>query len=575
MSDSKGRYTEYSNKIGLFSNSKGGFISNDTEVVLNFPFKDTVLEAGMSKEDLGREERFLHQKIDEEDITTLFEPKVLTDFRTIDQSGEQKLEADSEFEFFDEQGELKQNLLIKGNNLLALHTLKNRLAGKVKLIYIDPPYFFYSTKPLDSFKYNTNFKLSSWLVFIKNRLEIARDLLNSDGVILIHISEDGFAYLKILMNEIFGRDNFVETFIWKNTDNPDSLSKKSRASVEYIIAFEKQIDKSKNYTGKLTENDDAPLLNTGNRNKPLTFPAGVIKFNIPDGEIRQGKPDRVEIMNDFTIKDGVNKQTVTLSGEFKWAQDTLNSEIESGTYFLVKTNRFSVRFQRSDAKLMTPEKYIDDVYLSKSIGVGTNEDSNSHLKKLRISFSNAKPESIIAFFIRAITEKDDLVLDFFLGAGTTTAVAHKMGRRWIGIEQMDYIEEITKERLKKVIDGEQGGISKNVDWQGGGSFVYFELKKYNQEYIDQINAADSLSKLETLYTDLRNNGFLKFWFDRKEFEKDENFRNLTLEERKQKLIEILDENQLYLNYEDMEDTRHQVSDTEKALTNRFYGKKDS
>ncbi|WP_264695448.1 site-specific DNA-methyltransferase [Candidatus Nitrosacidococcus sp. I8] len=529
----------------------------------------------MSKEDLGREERFLHQKIDEEDITTLFEPKVLTDFRTIDQSGEQKLEADSEFEFFDEQGELKQNLLIKGNNLLALHTLKNRLAGKVKLIYIDPPYFFYSTKPLDSFKYNTNFKLSSWLVFIKNRLEIARDLLNSDGVILIHISEDGFAYLKILMNEIFGRDNFVETFIWKNTDNPDSLSKKSRASVEYIIAFEKQIDKSKNYTGKLTENDDAPLLNTGNRNKPLTFPAGVIKFNIPDGEIRQGKPDRVEIMNDFTIKDGVNKQTVTLSGEFKWAQDTLNSEIESGTYFLVKTNRFSVRFQRSDAKLMTPEKYIDDVYLSKSIGVGTNEDSNSHLKKLRISFSNAKPESIIAFFIRAITEKDDLVLDFFLGAGTTTAVAHKMGRRWIGIEQMDYIEEITKERLKKVIDGEQGGISKNVDWQGGGSFVYFELKKYNQEYIDQINAADSLSKLETLYTDLRNNGFLKFWFDRKEFEKDENFRNLTLEERKQKLIEILDENQLYLNYEDMEDTRHQVSDTEKALTNRFYGKKDS
>lgn len=567
----KGRYTKYSNKIGLFSNSKGSFIKNDTEVVLNFPFKDTVLEAGMSKEDKGREERFLQIDIDSKDIDTLEEPKVLTDFRYVDKDGERSLTASSDITFFDEDGELKQNLLIKGNNLLALYTLRNRLAGRVKLISIDPPYYFDETKPSDAFKYNSNFKLSAWLTFMKNRLEVAKELLTDNGTILVHISEDGYAYLKILMTEIFGKKNFVETFIWKNTDNPDSLSSKSRASVEYIIAFEKHIDRSVGYVGKQTENGDAPLLNSGNKNKPLVFPAGVIRFNIPDGEIKKGQPDRVEILNDFTIKDGVNEQEVTLVGEFKWSQDTLNSEIKNGTYFLVKTDKFSIRFQRREGKSMAPEKYIDDVYLSKAIGVGTNEDASSHLKKLGIDFTNAKPESVVAFFVRAITEPNDLVLDFFSGSGTTQAVAHKMNRRWIAIEQMDYIEDVAKERLKKVIEGEQGGVSQMVDWSGGGSFVYFELKKYNQEYIDRIMEATSLKELEDIYVEMRNNAFLKFWFDRSQFEKDEDFRQLDLDSRKEVLADVLDENQLYLNYADMDDTRHKVTADEKALTDKFYG----
>lgn len=145
----KGRYTNFGNKIGLFSNKTGNFISNSPEVVLNFPFKDTVLEAGMTKEDAGREERFLHIEMDAKDIDTLEDPKVLTNFKYIDQSGEHILNENSDIEFFDENGELKQNLLIKGNNLLALHTLKEKLAGKVKLIYIDPPY---NTKN-DGFRY--------------------------------------------------------------------------------------------------------------------------------------------------------------------------------------------------------------------------------------------------------------------------------------------------------------------------------------------------------------------------------------------------------------------------------------
>ncbi|QTD65443.1 site-specific DNA-methyltransferase [Acinetobacter towneri] len=445
------------------------------------------------------------------------------------------------------------------------------MAGQVKLIYIDPPYYFKEKKTIDAFKYNSNFKLSSWLIFMKNRLEVARDLLADDGVILVNINEDGNAYLKILMNEIFGRNNFVETFIWKNTDNPDSLSKKSRSSVEYIIAFEKNIDKSVGYSGKQTENGDAPLLNSGNKYKPLTFPAGTIKFNIPDNEIKKGKPDRVEILNDFTIKNGVNEQALTLVGEFKWSQETLNEELRNGTYFLVKSDKFSIRFQRSESKSMAVEKFIDEIYLSKAIGVGTNEDATSHLKKMGIDFTNAKPESLVSFFIKAVTNEGDLVLDFFLGSGTTCAAAHKTGRRWIGVEQMDYIKETTKERMKKVIDGEQGGISKAVGWQGGGSFVYFELKKYNQDFLDKIMAANSKGELDDVYTEMAKNAFLKFWFDKNEFEKDENFRSLDLDQRKELLIGILDENQLYLNHADMRDSRYHVTDEEMALTDLFYG----
>ena len=165
MSDNslkKGRYTRHSNKIGLYSTSHDriGFLNNNNDVVLSFPFKDAVLEAGMSKEDAGREERFLHQEIDGADIDTLFEPKAFTNFKLL---GSDKNIQDTTF--FNENGNLQQNLLIKGNNLLALHSLSERLAGKVKLIYIDPPY----NTGNDGFKYNDNFNHSSWLTFMKNR----------------------------------------------------------------------------------------------------------------------------------------------------------------------------------------------------------------------------------------------------------------------------------------------------------------------------------------------------------------------------------------------------------------------
>lgn len=189
------------------------------------------------------------------------------------------------------------------------------------------------------------------------------------------------------------------------------------------------------------------------------------------------------------------------------------------------------------------------------------------------NFKGQKPEKLLKRIIESSSEEGDIVLDFFLGSGTTAATALKMNRRIIGIEQMDYITK-SAERMSDVINGEQGGISKSINWQGGGSFVYFELKRYNQDFIDRIMEAITIPELEEIYQDMQKNAFLKFFFDKKEFEKDENFRSLSLDERKQKLVDILDENQFYLNYAEMNDAKYHVNDAEKVLTDRFYQTKE-
>lgn len=542
----KGRYTKFSNKIGLYSNSKGGFIKNDTDVVLNFPFKDAVLEAGMSKEDVGREERFLHIEVDSKDIDTLEEPKVLTDFRYIDKDGEKTLDANSDIEFFDTEGNLKQNLLIKGNNLLALYTLREKLAGKVKLIYIDPPY----NTGGDGFRYNDSFNHSAWLTFMKNRLEVAKDLLRDDGVIFVQCDDNEQAYLKVLMDEIFTRENFVANFIWKKKGTSTNVrGVQVSQQCEYILSYSRTQTQVINQ--RTTSSED--------RVYPYSDDEGSYRLSIIEkknsGEYRR---DTMQFaILGITPREGKRWQI----GETKARELELKNRFinDSG---VIKLKIYS--FEDGDSYSAQPTLLTENV--------GSTDEGNRQLTNLvDTNFNNPKPENLMRHLIEISTNANDIVLDFCLGSGTTSAVAHKMNRRWVGIEQMDYIEDVAKERLKKVIGGERGGISETVNWNGGGSFVYFELKKYNQEYIDRIAKATSLSELEEIYVDMRNNAFLKFWFDRKEFEKEENFRNLDIEGRKQKLVDVLDENQLYLNYADMDDTRHKVTADEKTLTDKFYG----
>ena len=553
-------YTSFKNKVGL-TNEDGDFLSESREVVLSWPYKDCVLEGGQTKEDVKRNEVFWNEILAPDEINRLTEPKVLTNFKRYDVDGEHEVDSIS----------MDDNLIIKGNNLLALHSLKRKYAGKVKLIYIAPPYYFTKHKESDSFNYNSNFRLSTWLTFMHNRLSVAKELLKNGGVILCHIKEDSVHWLKVLMEEIFKVENFVETFIWKNTDNPDSLSKKSRSSVEYILCYEVNKDSSVQYLGKQTENGDAPLLNSGNSIHPLTFPAQTIRFNIPDGIYECGMPDRVEILTPIKVENGLNSNEATLKGEFKWSQQTLDEEIEKGTYFLCKTNKFSIRFQRKDGVYMAPEKYFDEQYLSKAIGVGSNEDASTHIKQMGLEFSFSKPESVVAFFIKSITVEKDIVIDFFLGSGTTAAVAHKMNRRYIGIDQMDYIEDTACNRLTKVIEGEQGGISKSVNWQGGGSFVYCELAKANQQFADDIEHASSSEELVTIWEQMQETGFLSWKVNLKEINANaDDFTTLAIEDQKRFLIECLDKNLLYIPYSEIDNAEFGISENDKKINNQFY-----
>ena len=225
-------YTRYSNKIGLTSNES--FISQKNSVVIDFPYKDCYLQGGQDKEDQKRDEIFYHEIIASDQITKMLEPKILTNAKRYTKEG-----IEEDIEFTDDD-----NLIIKGNNLIGLSSLLNRYEGKVKLIYIDPPYYFHTNKKEDTFAYNSNFKLSTWLTFMKNRLELAKKLLSDEGSIFVQISDDGVGELHTLMKEIFndeGQNNFLNK-ITVRTKSPSGFASVNAGvfeTAEYILSFAK------------------------------------------------------------------------------------------------------------------------------------------------------------------------------------------------------------------------------------------------------------------------------------------------------------------------------------------------
>lgn len=216
-------------------------------------------------------------------------------------------------------------------------------------------------------------------------------------------------------------------------------------------------------------------------------------------------------------------------------------------------------------------------------GVSLKEKSISNYLEFEDAFGNCrqeggvqlnagkKPEALLKRIIEISTQEGDLVMDFFAGSGTTLAVAHKMKRRFIGIEQMDYIESITKERLKKVVAGEQGGISKAVDWQGGGSFIYAELMPLNAIYKERIKNINDEKMLDSIYKDLESKAFLDYRIDLPEILENKEFKELDLEKKKEALLSILDSNMDYVLYGDIEDKDYAISSEVIELNKIFYG----
>lgn len=351
-----------------------------------------------------------------------------------------------------------ENIYIEGDNLDALKLLQESYLGAIKMIYIDPPYntgsdsFVYPDDySMDKAEYEEEIGLydeegnkkfrennnsnprfhSDWLSMMYSRLMLARNLLADDGVIFISIDENEVDNMQKLCNEVFGEQNYAATFIWTKTSTPPALSYKCRKTVEYVLAYEKKLGTLK-YFGAPLDGGDVPLLNTGNPKKKLLFPAGSVHFNImQNGTIGAGLKDKVQVHNDIRVVNGVNENPIEMTGEFKWEQATLDKEVQQGTYFLIKTDKFSIRFQRMNTgdSYKTPTNFLN-IELNKDSGVGTNESAVKEMAELGLGkcFDYTKPYSLIQTVANMVckNDKDAIVMDFFSGSATTAQAIMQM-----------------------------------------------------------------------------------------------------------------------------------------------------
>lgn len=535
-------YTSFKNKIGLMDEN-GDYFREKKDVVLAWPYKDCVLEGGQDKEDQKRDEIFYNEILAPDEIDRLIDPKVLTNFKRYNKKGEHSNPNDIS---------RNDNLIIKGNNLLALHSLLKLYRGKVKLIYIDPPYNTGS----DEFGYNDRFNHSTWLTFMRNRLMLAVEFLSPIGTLWINIGDEECHYLKVLMDELMPQ-KYLANVIWQKRTSPDARLPLGDAH-DHILVYAKDPDNFKSTFNKI----------------PLTK-AQKEKFKNPDND-----PKGPWVSTDFTATGYRPNQMYNITNPagkvFSPPEGTCWSKIESEYKRMHNEGRM---WYGINGDAMPRKK----TYLQESEGitpwtwwenkdVGHNQEAKHESKALFGSspFSTPKPERLLLRIMQIASNEGELVLDFFAGSATTSAVAHKIKRRFIAIEQLSYKKDYPKIRLIKVIEGEQGGISKEVNWQGGGSFVYCELKKWNQNYIDEIEAAKTSEELLSIYDKMKSEAFFRYDVDLSKFDEKE-FIALTVEQQKEVLIECLDKNHLYVNLSEMEDATYQISEEEKEMNRKFYG----
>ena len=554
-------YTKHKNIIGLTIDGK--YLNKRNEVELVWPYKDCILEGGQSKEEVKREEIFFNETLAQDEITQLLEPKVLTSVKVFNKNGESQFKGFNRDANINKQRNLPEdtitdNLIIKGNNLLALHSIKKQFAGKVKLIYIDPPY---NTRN-DSFKYNDSFNHASWLTFMRNRLEVARTLLRDDGIIFVQCDDNEHAYLKVLMDEVFGRDNFVSNIIWKGRGGRQDTKHIAQIH-ETIICYSKIIIELELNKKKTKDISKYPYFDE-KENKYYKIQL-VRKWG--GGSRKEDRPNLF-----YKVKFEGNEIYPILpdgsDGRWRWSKNKLNIAIENNLIISQtknnKTELYEKIYRESDIKEMVNSSVLDETFSGNS----ARHHLNIFKKKV---FEYPKPEGLLKILVEMNTQKNDIILDYHLGSGTTAAAAHKMERQYIGIEQMDYIKHITLVRLREVIEGEQGEISKNVNWKGGGSFTYVELKKYNQTFIEKIEAARKIGQPLKIWQEMKSKSFINYNVDIKKQDADiELFKSFEIEEQKEILHEILDKNQLYVNLSSLEDKDFKCTKDEKKVTKSFY-----
>jgi len=564
-------YTAYKNKIGLQVQDE--YLTDAKEVVLAWPYKDCFLEGGQDREDAKRSEIFWNETLAADQLDRLLAPKVLTNFQHYTSQGMTR----------PKQLDTKPNLLIKGNNLLALHTLKQNYAGKIKLIYIDPPYGTDS----DSFNYNDSFKRSTLLTFLKNRLAIAKELLSPDGFIIIQSSFHHYAYLEVLCDELLGEKCWRTTFnvLVRHPQRTLTGDKEFNDVVEFALVYsktettrlpfnlEEKVDAEYVYNISLNHEPDK-LLELGNKTVEVYYPGSY--------QVNKAMPS-AEHLKSISVRGSIREKNS--SGRFyvKYLEP-LSEEYPALTLFKVPQmgdDAYGHRFFHLPKTGNKNGTYYQGMPLSSSTTkkpvanfLDFVEDYNVVNSEGGVYFRNGKkPEAYIGYFIQMLTQPEDIVLDFFAGSGTTAATAHKLGRRYIAIEQMDYIQTITLNRLLNTLKGEQQGISTEIDWQGGGEFIYCELAKANQSFIEQIERANSSAQLLELWQIMKSQAFLSYQLDLELFETSQaEFSQYSLEEQKQLLIACLDKNMLYVPLTEIADASYSISQEDQQLNAQFFAK---
>lgn len=369
------------------------------------------------------------------------------------------------------------NLIIHGDNLLALKSLVALgYAGKVKCIYIDPPYNTGSAFE----HYDDNVEHSIWLSLMKQRLELLKKLLSPEGALFISIDGDECHYLKVICDEVFLRSNYCGSFIWEKKRKPSFLNSQLGSITEYILCYARDRKSLLPFSIETTSEDETyPLYNSGNSRSTLVFPPHSLYFpklntGVVKAQTFEEKTSLVKLLDDCCVEQYWNTNTLRIEGEWRYSQNSINEQLQNGEHYIIKSKKFRPRRVHCSSKAKTMHNLLSRAHMD----MATYEDATEESNKLFGSnaFDYPKPEKLLSVLIQCSTSPGDLVLDSFLGSGTTAAVAHKMGRRYIGIELGDHAYTHCVPRLKKVIDGtDKGGVTDTTGWTGGGGFRFFEL----------------------------------------------------------------------------------------------------
>jgi len=546
-------YTRFKNKIGLTDNN-GDFISSSNDIVLSFPYKDCILEGGQSKEDQKRDEIFYNETLAPEEVDRLLYPKVFTGAKRYTKDGVEENITLNE----------NDNLIIKGNNLLAIASLLKKYEGKIKCIYIDPPYN--PTSNANTFAYNNSFNRSTWLVFMKNRLEVAKKLLTRDGVLIVAIDKNEQPRLQILIEEIFPEyDTDCITVI----HNPrGTIGTNFSYTHEFAIFVTPKGVKSIGNRKLLPEEIDwSPLRNWGSESlrtdaKNCFYPIIVQNDNIVGfGDVSDDSfhpTAQTEIIDEKYYIYPIDSKGV--ERKWRYARQTVESIIHL------------LRVKKTKAGL--------DIEIGKDFGTyktvwtdsryDANVNGTQLLKSIIPDTTFSYPKSIYTvldcIYSVVNNDKNAIILDFFGGSGTTGHAVMEINkdggnRKYILVEQMDYVQTNTLMRNVKIMQS----IAPD------SSIVYCELAKLNQTFIEAIQSTENDEQLASVWYEMRESGFISSYVKPSDINAEaEDFNALSFEDKKRLFIAILDKNMLYVNYCDIDDESYTVSDEDKAFTHSFY-----